>query len=58
MGAGVLAGTPDTVAEKLDAYGDIEGLEGLMVCLDDPPAEIDRFGQQVMPQLELAPATS
>jgi len=58
MGAEVLSGTPDTIAEKLKAYDDIDGLEGLMVCLDDPPAEIDRFGQQVMPQLGLTPAAS
>ena len=58
MGAEVLTGTPDTIAEKLNAYDDIDGLEGLMVCLDDPPAEIDRFGQEVMPALGLAPAAS
>jgi pyrimidine oxygenase len=54
MGAEVLAGTPDTIAEKLDAYREVEGLEGLMVCLDDPRREIDRFGEQVLPKLGLA----
>jgi pyrimidine oxygenase len=59
MGAEVLRGTPDTVAEKLDAYRDVEGLEGLMVCLDDPIREIDRFGEQVLPQLGIGvPATT
>jgi pyrimidine oxygenase len=59
MGAEVLRGTPDTVAEKLDAYRDVEGLEGLMVCLDDPIREIDRFGEQVLPQLGIgAPVTT
>jgi pyrimidine oxygenase len=56
MGAEVLAGTPDTIAEKLDTYRDIEGLEGLMVCLDEPLREIDRFGQGVLPKLETASA--
>jgi len=51
MGAEVLRGTPDTIAEKLDGYRNVEGLEGLMVCLDDPIREIDRFGEQVLPQL-------
>ena len=51
MGAEVLTGTPETIAEKLDAYRDVEGLEGLMVCLDDPRREIDRFGEQVLPKL-------
>ena len=55
MGAEVLTGTPDTIAEKLDAYRDVEGLEGLMVCLDDPRREIDRFGEQVLPKLGRAP---
>jgi alkanesulfonate monooxygenase SsuD/methylene tetrahydromethanopterin reductase-like flavin-dependent oxidoreductase (luciferase family) len=54
MGAEVLTGTPDTIAEKLMAYDDIAGLEGLMVCLDDPPAEIDRFGREVMPKLGIS----
>jgi pyrimidine oxygenase len=54
MGAEVLAGTPDTIAEKLDAYREVEGLEGLMVCLDDPRREIDRFGEQVLPKLGVA----
>ena len=54
MGAEVLTGTPDTIAEKLDAYRDVEGLEGLMVCLDDPRGEIDRFGEQVLPKLGVA----
>jgi pyrimidine oxygenase len=54
MGAGVLAGTPETVAEKLDAYRDVEGLEGLMVCLDEPLREIDRLGQEVLPKLRSA----
>jgi len=58
MGAEVLTGTPDTIAEKLDAYRDVEGLEGLMVCLDDPIREIDRFGEQVLPKLGLAAATT
>ena len=58
MGAEVLTGTPDTIAEKLMAYDDIDGLEGLMVCLDDPRGEIDRFGREVMPKLDLAPASS
>jgi pyrimidine oxygenase len=53
MGAEVLTGSPDTIAEKLDAYRDVEGLEGLMVCLDDPRREIDRFGEQVLPKLGL-----
>ena len=51
MGAEVLTGTPETIAEKLAAYEDVEGLEGLMVCLDDPRREIDRFGEQVLPLL-------
>jgi pyrimidine oxygenase len=54
MGAEVLTGTPDTIAEKLDAYREVEGLEGLMVCLDDPRREIDRFGEQVLPKLGVA----
>jgi pyrimidine oxygenase len=54
MGAEVLTGTPDTIAEKLDAYRDIEGREGLILCLDDPKREIDRFGEQVLPKLGLA----
>jgi pyrimidine oxygenase len=58
MGAEALRGTSDTIAEKLDAYRDVEGLEGLMVCLDDPRVEIDRFGQQVMPKLGLSPAVT
>ena len=49
----MLTGTPETIAEKLDAYRDVEGLEGLMVCLDDPRREIDRFGEQVLPKLGL-----
>lgn len=57
MGAEVLRGTPDTIAEKLHEYENVEGLEGLMVCLDNPREEIDRFGEQVLPQLGLAPAT-
>jgi pyrimidine oxygenase len=56
MGAEVLTGTPDTIAEKLAAYRDVEGLEGLMVCLDDPRHEIDRFGEQVLPQLGVGAA--
>jgi pyrimidine oxygenase len=54
MGAEVLTGTPETIAEKLAAYEDVEGLEGLMVCLDDPRREIDRFGEQVLPLLGAA----
>jgi alkanesulfonate monooxygenase SsuD/methylene tetrahydromethanopterin reductase-like flavin-dependent oxidoreductase (luciferase family) len=54
MGAEVLTGTPETIAEKLSAYEDVEGLEGLMVCLDDPRREIDRFGEQVLPLLGAA----
>jgi pyrimidine oxygenase len=54
MGAEVLTGTPETIAEKLHAYEDVEGLEGLMVCLDDPRREIDRFGSQVLPLLGAA----
>lgn len=58
MGAEVLTGTPETIAEKLRAYEDVEGLEGLMVCLDDPRREIDRFGEQVMPLLGAATAAA
>jgi hypothetical protein len=29
-----------------------------MVCLDNPREEIDRFGEQVLPQLGLAPTQS
>jgi alkanesulfonate monooxygenase SsuD/methylene tetrahydromethanopterin reductase-like flavin-dependent oxidoreductase (luciferase family) len=54
MGVEVPTGTPDTIAEKLDAYRDMERLEGLMVCLDDSKREIDRFGEQVLPKLGLA----
>jgi pyrimidine oxygenase len=58
MGAEVLTGTPETIAEKLHAYEDVEGLEGLMVCLDDPRREIDRFGEQVLPLLGAATSVS
>jgi pyrimidine oxygenase len=58
MGAEVLTGTPETIAEKLAAYEDVEGLEGLMVCLDDPRREIDRFGEQVLPLLGATATTA
>jgi hypothetical protein len=40
------------------ADDDVEGLDGLMVCLDNPRDGIDRFGELVLPQLGLAPASS
>jgi len=54
MATEVIAGSPDTVAEKLDAYSEVEGLEGMMLCFDDYREEIDRFGQEVMPKLGAA----
>jgi pyrimidine oxygenase len=58
MGADILAGTPETVARKLEAYQDVEGLEGLMLCFDDPLRGIERFGEEVLPRLDLAGAAA
>ena len=54
-GREVLTGTADTIAEKLDAYREVEGPEGLMVCLDNRGASrpLRRAGP---PQLGVAAA--
>jgi alkanesulfonate monooxygenase SsuD/methylene tetrahydromethanopterin reductase-like flavin-dependent oxidoreductase (luciferase family) len=45
-------GVPDAVAEKLNAFAEVPGLEGIMCCFEDYARDIEIFGQKVMPQIE------
>jgi pyrimidine oxygenase len=47
----VIAGSPATVAERIDAIAAVEGTAGIMLIFDDFVEGIDRFGAEVMPKL-------
>jgi pyrimidine oxygenase len=51
-----LAGSPETVARRLDEIAAIEGVAGIMLIFDDFLDGLDRFGDQVMPLLATASA--
>jgi pyrimidine oxygenase len=44
-----LAGSPETVARRLEEIGQIEGVAGIMLIFDDFVAGMERFGRDVMP---------
>ncbi len=48
----VIAGSPDTVAERIDAIAAVEGTAGIMLIFDDFVEGVERFGTEVMPKLD------
>jgi pyrimidine oxygenase len=51
MGIEVIAGSPATVAERIDEIAAVEGTAGIMLVFDDFVEGLDRFGSEVMPRL-------
>ena len=58
FGLNLIAGSPETVARQLREIGEVEGTAGVMLTFDEPMAGLERFVQDVMPQLESVPAAS
>ena len=58
FGLNLIAGSPETVARQLREIGDVEGTAGVMLTFDEPMAGLERFVQDVMPQLESVPAAN
>lgn len=48
----VIAGSPATVAAKIDDYAKVEGTSGMMLVFDDFVKGVTDFGEKVMPLLE------
>lgn len=55
MGLHVIAGSAQTVIEKLRALGAVEGVGAVMCTFNDHVADLDRFGREVAPHLDLIP---
>ncbi|GAA2234024.1 LLM class flavin-dependent oxidoreductase [Herbiconiux moechotypicola] len=54
-GGGALVGSPQTVADHLNAIAAVPGTAGVMLTFDDFVEGIDRFGTEVMPLLDHLP---
>lgn len=52
IGWDTIAGSPKTVAEKINALAEVEGTSGIMFTFQDYLTDLDRFGQHVMPLLK------
>lgn len=52
IGWDVIAGSPKTVAEKIQTLADVEGTEGIMFTFQDYRSDVDKFGREVMPLLK------
>ena len=50
----MVAGSPETVARKLQEIGEVEGTAGVMLTFDQPMAGLERFCADVLPRLESA----
>jgi pyrimidine oxygenase len=48
----VIAGSPATVAERIDGIAAVEVIAGIMCVFDDFVEGIERFGTEVMPKLD------
>jgi pyrimidine oxygenase len=48
----LFAGSPATVARRLNELAAIGGLEGVLLSFDDFREGIDRFGRDVLPLLD------
>jgi len=46
-----VAGSPETVAEKLRELGSVDGVSGLLMTFQDYRTDVERFGRQVVPLL-------
>jgi pyrimidine oxygenase len=52
IGWDVIAGSPKTVADKINALAEVQGTAGIMFTFQDYRVDIDRFGKEVMPLLK------
>ncbi|HWD25156.1 MAG TPA: LLM class flavin-dependent oxidoreductase [Acidimicrobiales bacterium] len=50
-GGSPIAGSPETVARRLEQIGNVDGVAGIMLIFDDFLGGLERFGSQVMPLL-------
>jgi pyrimidine oxygenase len=50
----VLAGSPETVAARIDEIAAVDGTAGIMLIFDDFVEGVERFGTEVMPKLDSA----
>ncbi|MFB2579994.1 LLM class flavin-dependent oxidoreductase [Herbiconiux sp. P15] len=57
-GGRALVGSPQTVADHLNAIAAVPGTAGVMLTFDDFVEGIERFGTEVMPLLDHLPAAS
>jgi pyrimidine oxygenase len=53
-GGSPMAGSPETIARRLDEMAQVPGTDGIMLTFDDFVEGLDRFGEQVMPLLQHA----
>ncbi len=54
---GIIAGSPETVAAKIDEMAAVEGTSGMMLVFDDFVEGVTTFGEKVMPILKCRQAT-
>jgi pyrimidine oxygenase len=52
MSTDAIVGSADTVAAEFDKLAEVEGLAGVMLCLDDYVRGIEWIGQEVMPRMK------
>jgi pyrimidine oxygenase len=57
-GLNLIVGSPETVAREIQKIGDVEGTAGVMLTFDEPIATLERFVEEVMPRLQLAPTAA
>jgi|TARA_R110002110_G_scaffold121348_5_gene297041 pyrimidine oxygenase len=51
LGIGLIVGSPETVAAKIDELAEVEGTKGMMLVFDDFVQGVTDFGEKVMPLL-------
>ena len=54
MGIPVIYGSPETVRQRLEAIVKRTGIDGMLFSWPDFVAGIERFGTEVMPDLQLS----
>ncbi|MEU6697566.1 LLM class flavin-dependent oxidoreductase [Pseudonocardia sp. NPDC046786] len=52
IGWDVIGGSPQTVADKINALAEVEGTSGIMFTFQDYLVDMDKFGKEVMPLLK------
>ncbi|GIR91786.1 MAG: hypothetical protein CM15mP92_2500 [Halieaceae bacterium] len=54
MGIPVIYGSPETVRQRIEAIVKRTGIDGMLFSWPDFVAGIERFGTEVMPDLQLS----